>query len=134
LVLGRGGGALASMLPPFRLGLGATLGDGKQWMSWIHLDDLVAMFQFAVLHAGASGVWNGVSPSPVQNQEFTRSLARAVHRPAWFSAPRFVVEMGAGEMAQILFFSQRAVPKAPLAAGFSFLYPELGPALEAVVG
>jgi len=133
LVLGRDGGALGTMLTPFRLGLGARLGDGKQWMSWIHLDDLVGMIRFAVEQETATGVWNGVGPNPVTNAEFTRKLAAAVHRPAWFVAPEFLVKIGAGEMAQILFFSQRCVPAAPLAAGFQFRYPELGEALRAVV-
>jgi len=133
LVLGRDGGALAKMLPPFRLGLGARLGDGSQWMSWIHLDDLVAMIQFAVEHDAARGAWNGVAPNPVTNAEFTHQLAAAVHRPAWFVAPEFLVKLGAGEMAQILFFSQRCVPAAALAAGFQFRYPELSGALRAVI-
>ena len=133
LVLGRDGGALAKMLPPFRLGLGARLGDGSQWMSWIHLDDLVAMIQFAVEHDAARGAWNGVAPNPVTNAEFTRQLAAAVHRPAWFAVPEFLVKLGAGEMAQILFFSQRCVPAAALATGFQFRYPELNGALRAVV-
>lgn len=133
LVLGRDGGALGKMLLPFRLGLGARLGDGSQWMSWIHLDDLVAMIQFAVEQDAARGTWNGVTPNPVTNAEFTRQLAAAVHRPAWFVAPEFLVKLGAGEMSQILFFSQRCVPAAPLAAGFKFRYPELGAALRAVV-
>jgi uncharacterized protein (TIGR01777 family) len=133
LVLGRDGGALAKMLPPFRLGLGARLGDGSQWMSWIHLDDLVSMIQFAIEHDAAKGPWNGVAPNPVTNSEFTRQLAAALHRPAWFVAPEFLVKLAAGEMAQILFFSQRCVPAAALAAGFEFRYPELDRALRAVV-
>jgi uncharacterized protein (TIGR01777 family) len=134
LVLGRDGGALAKMLLPFQLGLGARLGSGRQWMSWIHLDDLVGMIQFGLTNDAASGAWNGVAPNPVTNAEFTRQLGAAVHRPAFFVAPEFLVKLGAGEMAQILFFSQRCVPAAPLAAGFRFQYPELGPALRAVVG
>lgn len=134
LVLGRDGGALAKMLLPFRLGLGAKLGSGKQWMSWIHLDDLVGMIVYALENDAAKGAWNGVAPNPVTNAEFTRQLGAAVHRPALFVAPEFIVKLGAGEMAQILFFSQRCVPAAPLAAGFRFQFPELGPALRAVVG
>lgn len=133
LVLGRHGGALAAMLPPFRLGLGATLGDGSQWMSWIHLDDLVGMIRFALEEPTASGAWNGVAPNPVTNLEFTRELATAIHRPALFTAPRFVIRLLAGEMSQILFFSQRCAPEAPRAAGFTFRYPELGPALRSVL-
>lgn len=133
LVLGPGGGAMAKMLLPFRLGLGARLGDGTQWMSWIHLDDVVGMIRFAIENDSARGPWNGVTPNPVTNAEFTRQLAAAVHRPAWFVAPEFLVKLAAGEMAQILFFSQRCVPAAPLAAGFQFQYPELRDALQAVV-
>lgn len=133
LVLGQGGGALAKMLPPFRLGLGATLGDGKQWMSWIHLDDLAAMMRFAMEHQPAAGVWNGVSPHPVTNADFTEELGRAVNRPAWFRAPQFLIELGAGEMAQVMFASQRCRPTRALEAGFDFRYPEIGPALEDVV-
>lgn len=134
LVLGRDGGALAKMLTPFRLGFGARLGSGKQWMSWIHLDDLVGMIVYALESDAARGAWNGVAPHPVTNAEFTRQLGAALRRPAIFVAPEFLVKLGAGEMAQILFFSQRCVPAAPLAAGFRFQYPELGPALRSVVG
>ena len=133
LVLGKDGGALAKMLLPFRLGLGATLGSGQQYMSWIHLDDLVGMIQFALATESAHGAWNGVAPNPVTNAEFTRQLGAAVHRPALLWAPEFVIKAGAGEMAQILFFSQKCVPAAPLAAGFQFRYPDLGPALRDVV-
>lgn len=133
LVLGKNGGALEKMLPPFRLGLGARLGDGRQWMSWIHLDDLVGMIEYALEHENARGVWNGVAPNPVTNAEFTRQLGAAVRRPALFVAPRWLVTLGAGEMAQILFFSQRGAPAAPLAAGYRFRYPELGAALRSVV-
>ncbi|MBM3785095.1 MAG: TIGR01777 family protein [Acidobacteria bacterium] len=133
LVLGRDGGAMKSMLLPFRLGLGASLGSGAQWMSWIHIDDLCGMIRFAAEHADAKGAWNGVSPNPVTNAEFTRELARALGRPAFFRAPEFVLRAGAGEMAQILLNSQRCRPAAALAAGYPFRYPELGPALRAVV-
>jgi len=133
IALGPDGGALAKMLLPFRLGLGAKLGDGKQWMSWIHIDDLTGMMQFAAENEKASGAWNGVAPAPATNAAFTKELAAALHRPAIFTAPEFLVKLGAGEMAQIVFASQRCSPKAPQAAGFEFRYPELGSALRAVV-
>ena len=133
LVLGRDGGALAAMLLPFRLGLGARLGDGRQWMSWIHLEDLTGMIRFALANDQASGAWNGVAPNPVTNAAFTRALGAALHRPAFFWAPEFVIRLGAGEMAQILFNSQRCAPAAPLAAGFRFRFPDLGPALHSVL-
>ena len=133
LVLGKQGGALAKMLLPFQLGLGATLGSGTQFMSWIHLEDLTGMIRYALTNESARGAWNGVAPNPVTNSVFTKELGKAVHRPAWFWAPKQLIMLGAGEMAQILFFSQRCAPAAPLAAGFQFRYPELGAALRAVL-
>ncbi|MCA2968676.1 MAG: TIGR01777 family protein [Acidobacteriaceae bacterium] len=134
IVLGADGGALAAMAPLFRWGLGGVLGSGKQWMSWIHVDDLARMIQFAVENEAVSGVVNGVAPNPVTNAEFTRQLAGALHRPALLPAPEFGVKLLYGEMAQILFASQRVQPAAAQAAGFSFRYPELRPALDAIFG
>ncbi len=132
IALGADGGALAAMAPLFRWGVGGRLGSGKQWMSWIHVDDLAQMIQFAVQNESVSGVLNGVAPNPVTNAEFTRQLAGALHRPALFPAPEFGVKLLYGEMAQILFASQRVQPKAALAAGFNFRYSELRPALDAI--
>lgn len=132
IVMGADGGALAAMAPLFRWGIGGRLGSGKQWMSWIHVDDLARMIQFSVQNESISGVLNGVAPNPVTNAEFTRQLAGALHRPAFFPAPEFGVRLLYGEMAQILFASQRVQPKAALAAGFNFRYSELRPALDAI--
>ncbi len=132
IVLGADGGALASMAPLFRWGVGGVLGSGKQWMSWIHVDDLARMIQFAVENESLSGVVNGVAPNPVTNTEFTRQLAGALHRPALLPAPEFGVKLLYGEMAQILFASQRVVPAAAEKAGFVFRYPQLRPALDAI--
>lgn len=132
LVLGIGGGALEKMLPPFRLGFGGRLGSGRQWMPWIHIDDLCALFTFAALQS-INGPLNGAAPNPVSNRDFTRALGRALFRPAIVPVPRLAVELMFGEMAQIVFASQRAVPRAAEAAGFRFTYPELGPALESVL-
>jgi uncharacterized protein (TIGR01777 family) len=126
------GGALPKMLPPFRLGLGGKLAGGQHWMSWIHLDDLAAMFQYALTNPVGRAL-NGVAPNPVRNDEFTRELARAVHRPAIFPVPAFALRLMFGEMSEVLLASQRAVPKAAEAAGFQFRYPQLGPALAAVL-
>jgi uncharacterized protein len=133
LVLGPDGGALAKLVPLFRWGLGGRLGDGSQFMSWIHVDDLASMIRFAVENPKVRGVLNGTAPNPVTNAEFTRQLAGAVRRPAILPAPRFGVELVYGEMAQILFFSQRVQPAAALGAGFRFRYEDLKPALAAVV-
>lgn len=128
LVLGRRGGALQRMLLPFRLGVGGRLGSGNQWMPWIHLGDLVDLFRLAVEHP-VSGPFNGVSPQPVRNTEFTRELARALHRPALFPVPALALRVLYGEMAGALFESQRLAPRAAEAAGFRFRFPELGLAL-----
>ncbi len=132
LVLGAGGGALEKMLPPFKMGVGGRLGAGTQYMPWIHLDDLCALFEFALDHA-LHGPLNGSAPNPVTNAEFTRVLAAALHRPAIFPVPQLAVKVLYGEMSQILFFSQRVLPRAAEAAGFRFQYPELAGALANVL-
>jgi hypothetical protein len=134
MVLGRDGGALARMLPPFKLGLGGRLGDGRQWMSWIHRDDLAELIRFAVEEQALAGAVNAVAPVPVTNAEFTRQLAAALHRPAWFPAPAAALRALFGEMASVLLDSQRAVPAAAQAAGFAFRFPELRGALERLLG
>jgi uncharacterized protein (TIGR01777 family) len=132
LVLDARGGALPRMLPPFRMGVGGKLGSGRHWMSWIHLDDLAALFQFALANP-VSGPLNGVAPNPVINAGFTRALAAAVHRPAIFPVPAFALRLLFGEMSEILLASQRALPQAAERAGFRFRYPELAPALADVL-
>lgn len=129
MVLAPHGGALVRMLPPFRLGLGGRLGNGRQWMSWIHLDDLCEMFRFAAEHQ-VRGAMNGVAPNSVPNADFTRALASAVHRPALFPVPAFALRALFGEMAEVLLSSQRVVPKGAEQAGFQFRFPQLGPALS----
>lgn len=128
LALGKEGGALKQILTPFRLGLGGRLGSGKQWMPWIHIDDLIELFIFA-LENRVSGPLNGSAPRPVRNAEFTTALARTIHRPAIFTVPRFALNQIYGEMAQIVFASQRMVPQAAEAAGFGFRFGELTAAL-----
>jgi uncharacterized protein (TIGR01777 family) len=126
------GGALPRMLPPFKMGIGGKLGSGKHWMSWIHLDDLTGLFQFALANP-VSGAINGVSPNPVTNAEFTKTLAGAVHRPAIFPVPGFALSLLFGEMSGILLASQRVAPKAAESSRFAFRFPELGPALADVL-
>jgi uncharacterized protein len=132
VVLGRGGGALARMLPPFKAGVGGKLASGRQWMSWIHLDDLVRMIRFLVENP-ISGPVNGTSPHPVTNADFTRALAAALHRPALFPVPGFILKIGFGEMAEILLASQRVLPRAAESAGFRFEYERLGSALATLL-
>jgi uncharacterized protein (TIGR01777 family) len=133
LVLDAHGGALPRMLPPFRMGVGGRLGSGRQWMSWIHLEDLTALFQFAV-ESPVRGPLNGVAPYPVTNADFTRELARALGRPAVFPVPEFALRLLFGEMADVLLASQRVAPTAAEAAGFRFRFPQLAPALGGLLG
>jgi uncharacterized protein len=128
-VLGMEGGALPKMLVPFRLGLGGPFGDGSQWLSWIHAEDLINLFCFAAENENASGPLNGSSPQPVTNLVLTRTLAKALHRPALFPAPKFALRLALGEMADMLFDSLRVLPEATERAGFTFRYPELSGAL-----
>jgi uncharacterized protein len=130
MVLGREGGALARMLLPFRLGIGGRIGDGRQWMSWIHLEDLVSLIAFALENSAVSGPVNASAPNPVRNAEFTKELARALHRPAIFPVPRLALKLLFGEMAEIIYASQRVLPEAALRAGFQFRFPEVSRALR----
>ena len=132
VVLDANGGALVRMLPPFRMGLGGRLGSGRQWMSWIHLEDLTALFQFAV-ESQVRGPLNAVAPNPVTNSDFTRELARTLRRPAVFPVPEFALRLLFGEMADVLLASQRVAPAAAEAAGFRFRFPQLAPALVSLL-
>ena len=133
MVLGEAGGALGKMLPFFKAGLGGRIGSGEQWMSWIHVDDLVEMIYFAATNSRVEGAMNGVAPHPVRNREFTEVLARTLGRPALFPVPPIGLRILYGEMADVLTGSQRVHPEAALRAGFAFGSPELGPALRSLV-
>jgi hypothetical protein len=128
-VLGRDGGALATMAPAFRWGVGGRLGSGRQWMPWIHVDDVAELFVHAAEN-GLSGVWNATAPNPVRNAEFTREMASAVHRPALLPVPAFALKIAFGELGQHMLDSARVVPAAAVKAGFRFQYPEVGGALR----
>ncbi|MDD2700120.1 MAG: TIGR01777 family oxidoreductase [Sideroxydans sp.] len=133
LILSSDGGLLARMLPPFRLGLGARLGDGKQWMSWIHIDDYVQRVLRLLQDAQLSGAFNMTSPKPVTNAEFTRTLAAVLRRPAPFSAPAFLLKQVMGERAGLVLEGQRVLPVRMEAAGAHCRYPDLEAALRAVL-
>ena len=123
------GGALATMVPAFKAFVGGRLGSGKQWMPWIHVDDIEELFAHA-LGNDISGVWNATSPNPVTNAVFTRELASTLHRPALFPVPPFALKLAFGELAQHMLDSARVVPEAALLAGFRFRYPDLREALK----
>jgi len=127
-------GALKQMLPPFRIGLGAQIGDGRQWMSWISVDDAVAAVLFALDRIEISGPVNVTSPNPVTNAEFTRALGRQLGRPAFLSAPAFAMKLIFGQMAnEALLASIRVQPRKLLEAGFQFSHPKLDQALAAAL-
>ena len=135
IVLSRDGGALARMLPLFRLGLGGRIGSGRQYMSWIALDDLVEVFCFCLTNEAVAGPVNGTAPEPVTNSEFTRALARAVRRPAFLPAPALAMRLMLGQMAdELLLGGARVVPRKLEQAGFRFRHPRLDAALAAVLG
>jgi uncharacterized protein (TIGR01777 family) len=127
-VLGKDGGALGQMAPIFRAGLGGPLGSGKQWMPWIHADDVAELFAHAV-EAPVSGVWNATAPHPVTNAEFTRELGKALHRPAMFPVPPFALKLAFGELAQHMLDSARVIPEAATKVGFAFRYETVDKAL-----
>ncbi len=131
VVLAKEGGALPAMLPPFRLGLGGPVGNGRQYWSWVTLDDVVGAFLFALTNDDLSGAVNAVAPQAVRNSEFVRELGKAIHRPTFFPLPAFVVRALFGEMGDALLLASARVQPAKLeAAGYRFLRPELPEALR----
>lgn len=134
VVAGPGGGFLQRMILPFKLGLGGRLGNGNQYMPWVHRDDVVAALIWMLETPEASGAYNVVSPNPATNREFTQCLASALKRPAIFPAPAPVLKLALGEMSRLLLTGQRAIPARLLDAGFKFHYPTLEKALENATG
>ena len=134
IILAAQGGALAKMLPPFKFGLGGKIGSGKQWMSWLTLEDAVGCIRHSIENTGLRGPVNAVTPNPVRNSEFTRVLGHALHRPAILPLPSFVARAAFGEMADaLLLSSQRVVPRRLETSGYRFLAPELEGALRKVL-
>lgn len=131
IVLGADGGALAKMLPPFKLGAGGPMGSGAQWMSWVRRSDLINLICWLLGNEAASGAYNGTAPVPVTNREFARTLGAVLKRPAVLPMPAFVLKLMFGEMAESLLLSgQRVVPSKAEAEGFVFEHRELEPALR----
>lgn len=135
VILSSNGGALPRMLLPFRFGLGGRFGSGEQWMSWIAIEDAVGIVRAAIEDERFAGPINVVAPTPLRNAEFTRVVARTLHRPAIFPAPAFALRMALGEMADaLLLVSQRAIPERLTAMGYSFRFPDFHAALRAALG
>lgn len=130
LVLAHGGGILQRMLLPFRLGLGGRIGDGRQWMSWIHRNDWIAIAQAMISDDTMRGPYNATAPAPVTNGEFTKLLADCLKRPAVLPVPSWALKLALGEMAELVLGSQRVIPQRLLDQGFQFEYPDLKSALE----
>lgn len=130
LVIAHGGGLLQRMLPPFRLGLGGRLGDGRQWLSWIHRQDWIAIAELMIADAGLRGAYNATAPNPVTNSEFTQMLAHCLKRPALLPVPAWLLKTLLGEMSELVLGGQRVMPERLLAAGFKFQYPDLASALN----
>lgn len=133
LVLGDGGGFLQRMLMPFRLGLGGRLGNGQQWMSWIHRQDWVAIVLLMINEPSLHGAYNATAPNPVTNNDFTRLLATCLKRPALLPIPASLLKVLLGEMSALLLGSQHVLPQRLLAQGFSFQYTDLSSALQQVI-
>lgn len=134
IVLSKDGGALGTMLTPFKFGVGGVIGSGEQWMSWISLDDVVGVVNFALENENLRGAVNNVAPNPVRNDEFTKTLGTVLYRPTFLPLPQFAVNFVLGEMGDALLLdSTRAVPKRLKDAGYEFKYPVLKAALEHAV-
>jgi uncharacterized protein (TIGR01777 family) len=134
VILDTNGGALKKMLPPFRMGVGGRIGSGKQWMSWIALDDVVGALNFALTNDSLQGPVNFVAPSPVTNFEFTKTLGKVLSRPTVLPIPAFAIKLLFGEMGEALLLGgQRVAPKRLVAGGYEFSYPKLEPALAHIL-
>jgi uncharacterized protein len=134
IILARNGGALPRMVLPFRFFAGGNIGSGRQWMSWISLEDVVAILKLAIEKNEVRGPTNVISPQPVQNAEFTKTLASVLHRPALFPAPAFALRLALGEMADaLLLSSQRVLPQKLEKLGYQFLHADLNGALQAIL-
>ena len=130
LVLAAQGGFLSRLLLPFKLGLGGPIGNGRQWMPWIHIKDQIALIDFLVHENTAQGPYNACAPQPVRNADFAKTLGHVLRRPAFIPLPAFVLRTGLGELSQLLLGGQRAKPARLLAAGFTFQFTDLRAALD----
>jgi uncharacterized protein (TIGR01777 family) len=134
LVLAAEGGFLSRLLLPFKLALGGPIGNGRQWMPWVHISDQIALIDFLLHQRDASGPYNACAPHPVRNREFAKTLGQVLHRPAFMPMPAFVLKVGLGELSGLLLGGQKALPERLLAAGFTFQFTELKAALDDLSG
>lgn len=132
VVLGREGGALPLMALPYKLGVGGRVGGGRQWLSWVHAEDMVRLIRHCIATPGLQGPVNATAPHPARNDDFGRALAGALRRPHWMPAPAWALKLALGEMSDMLLTGQRVTPQALLASGFEFRYPHVQEALNAI--
>ena len=130
LVLAAEGGFLSRLLLPFKLALGGPIGNGRQWMPWVHIKDQIALIDFLLHKDDASGPYNACAPHPVRNREFAKTLGQVLHRPAFMPMPAFALKVGLGELSGLLLGGQKAIPERLMAAGFIFQFTELHAALD----
>ena len=133
VILGPGGGAMAKLVPAFKMFVGGPLGDGNQWFPWLHLDDLMAAILYVLEHPEISGPLNFCAPNPVRNRELAQALGAVLSRPSIMPAPAFMIRLAMGEFGDVFLGSQRTVPDKLINHGFSFRYPEIQDAIKAVV-
>jgi uncharacterized protein (TIGR01777 family) len=132
IVLAKGNGALAKMVPPFKFFVGGPLGSGKQWMPWIHIEDEIGLILFLIEHANAQGSFNATAPNPVTMEEFCNVLGKVLNRPSWASVPASALTLLLGEMADMVLAGQRALPKGAEKLGYNFKHPTITKALESL--
>lgn len=130
LVLAAEGGFLSRLLLPFKLALGGPIGNGRQWMPWVHIKDQIGLIDFLLHKPDASGPYNACAPHPVRNREFAKTLGQVLHRPAFMPMPAFALKVGLGELSGLLLGGQKALPERLQAAGFTFQFTELRAALD----
>ena len=133
VVLGKNGGAMSKLIPAFKLFVGGPLGDGHQWFPWLHLDDLMAAMVFVLEHPEVSGPLNFCAPNPVRNRELAQTLGEVLSRPSFMPAPAFMIRLAMGEFGDVFLGSQRTIPDKLVNHGFSFQYPDIRGAIEAIV-
>ena len=133
VVLGKDGGALQIMITPFKAFVGGYLGSGKQWMSWVHIDDITGFIKYAIERDEISGVFNVTAPNPLTNKDFGSKLGRALGRPSIFPVPGFVLRATLGEFSEVLLTGQRVIPERVLTSGYKFKYPSLEEALKSIL-
>jgi uncharacterized protein (TIGR01777 family) len=134
IVMGEKGGALSQMIPFFKKYIGGPIGSGNQWFSWVHIKDLAEAFAFLLKHPEISGPVNVCSPNPVRNKDLAKALGRALHKPSFIPAPGFMVKLVLGEFGSVILEGQRVIPRSLLESGFVFQYPDIGKALQSIVG